>query len=579
MKARTILSGACLTLVSIGAIAQTTPPAPPVPASPPQGPQAAPPAPGSAPQPAAAREVPPDQKAYREALATPDPEKKIAALEKWKKDFSTSAMLQNADRSILSTLVEKFPAQTDRIRKFAAAMYRSAGDKKARGSTANQIADQFLTANLLLKDAESYAEKSMKSMSLAEYLNEQISSYEKRKQKPPASEELQKRFQQSRALRVGTLGRIEVRLGRTARGLKLLEESYAANPGNTPVAAALGELAAKSGDNAKALEYLVPVRLSGSKAANGILEELYRKTHSGSLDGLEAMLDSEYRRLYPNPLHLEAYKPSEKRSDRLALAELFTGSGCPPCVAADLAFDAAMERYSRKELAVVVYHEHIPQPDPMTNPDTQSRLKSHGVTGVPTFVVDGRKTMGGGSRDNAKQVLGRFQKDLEADLETPAEAHLAAQASLAGNSVKVHAAVDSVHSESKDLRVQMALVEKELRYSGENGIRFHPMVVRAMGGEKGAGFALEQAGGQFDQVFDLEEISKAIRQHLDDYEAKGHRGQSFQFTVKKYQIDRADLAVVVFVQDDKTKHVLQAAYVDLAAETGARPITAAGGAR
>ena len=100
-------------------------------------------------------------------------------------------------------------------------------------------------------------------------------------------------------------------------------------------------------------------------------------------------------------------------------------------------------------------------------------------------------------------------------------------------------------------------------------MRFHPMVVRAMGGEKGEGYKVDGAGS-FDANFDLAAVSKAIKDHLDDYEAKGHRGESFKFTEKKYQIDRNDLAVVVFVQDEKTKHVLQSAVIDLATPAGTR---------
>jgi len=354
------------------------------------------------------------------------------------------------------------------------------------------------------------------------------------------------------------------------------------NPGNVNVDAALGELAVKAGDDTKALEYLVPARLSGRspKTANEALESIYRKTHAGSPEqveaGLEAMLDLEYRKRYPNPIAVEAYEPTDKRSDRLVLGEVFTGSGCPPCAGADVAFDAAMARYSRKDLAVVMYHLHIPRPDPMTDLDTQARAKNYSVSAVPSFAIDGKKTVGGGTREMAKQVFDRFQKDLEKDLETPAEAQLKADATLSGNAVKVRATVEGVKSESKDLKVQIALVEKELRFNGENGIRFHPMVVRAMGGTKGEGFAVDPAtGAGYEHTFDLDEISKAIKAHLDDYEAKGHRGEPFTFSEKKYQINRAGLAVVVFVQDDKTKHVLQAAYVDLSTESAPHPVTEA----
>ena len=118
-------------------------------------------------------------------------------------------------------------------------------------------------------------------------------------------------------------------------------------------------------------------------------------------------------------------------------------------------------------------------------------------------------------------------------------------------------------SDSPDLKLQIALVEKELRYSGENGVRFHPMVVRIMGGKDGGGFPLASTPKTFEQTFDLESIRNNLKAYLDSYEAAGHRGEPFSFVEKKYQIRNTDLGVVVFVQDDKTRHVLQAGYVDL----------------
>jgi len=399
-------------------------------------------------------------------------------------------------------------------------------------------------------------------MRLSTYLRDQLARYEKRKEKPPSSEELHKRFRESRAPRLAVLGRLELKLGHEAKGQKLLEDSYAGNPNNGAVLSELGVLAAKSGDEQKAFEYLVPAKLSGraTKEAGAAFEDIYKKRHIGSADGMEAMLDAEYHKRYPNPVKVEPYKPTEKRSDRVILAEVFTGSGCPPCAGADIAFDAAMERYPHKDFAVLMYHQHIPRPDPMTTVETQARAKAYDVNGVPTFVIDGKKASGGGGRDYAQRVYDRFNKDVEKDLESPAEAHITIGASLGEKTVRVNARVVGVNSESKDLKVQMVLVEKELRFNGENGIRFHPMVVRSIQG-------FDLVGEGYQHSFDLDEISKAIKDHLDDYEAKGHRGESFQFAEKKYQIDRNDLAVVVFVQDDKTKHVLQAAYVDLSAES------------
>jgi hypothetical protein len=557
----------CFSLVLSGVWAQSVP----SPSATPAGAAAQQPRPADAPKPAGeqqqptVRETPPDQKAYTEAGRIADPEKKIEALEKFKKDFPDSTMAQSADLSILSTLVQKLPKQTDRIGKFADAIYKKA-DPKTRGALGGQIASQLLSGGVLLKDAEKYAQKSLDSLLLGTYLQEQLAAYEKRKQKPPAPEDLQKRFNQSRATRLATLGRIEVKLGHNDKGQKLLEEAFASDKANVAVQGVLGELAFKAGKDDKALEYLIPARLAGSggKEVAANLEAVYRKRHNNSLDGMENMLDAEYRKRFPNPVKVEPYKAGDKRTDRVVLAEVFTGSGCPPCAGADVAFDAALERYSRKDLAVVMYHQHIPRPDPMTNPDTQARNKAYGVTGVPTFAIDGKKTVGGGSRDSAPDVWKRFNPDIEKLLETPAEAHITAGVNLTGSRMSVRVSVNGVKSEAKDLKVHVLLVEKELRFNGENGVRFHPMVVRAMGGPKAEGFDLDaSAGGAFTQVFDIDEISQAIKTHLDTYEAAGHRGEPFTFAEKKYQIDRADLAVVVFVQEDKSKHVLQAGYLDL----------------
>ena len=312
---------------------------------------------------AAPRETPPDSKAYSEASAITDPAKKIEALEKFKRDFPKSASVETANMSILSTLL-KMPNETARARRQAELIYKSAG-KKSQGATAARLATNLLNANALLNDAEKYANKGVKSMKQEEYVKEQIASAKSRKREPPRQEDMLKRFRESRASRVATLGRVEAALGRDKKAKQLLEEAYKELPTDTAVAGGLGELAAKRGDAATALNYLLPARLSGRTAPSTLaaLESVYRKAHNGSLDGLDEMLNQEYRKRFPNPLRVEEYKPTAKRGSRMVLAELFTGAGCPPCVAADLAFDAVMERYNRNELALVVYHQHVPRPE------------------------------------------------------------------------------------------------------------------------------------------------------------------------------------------------------------------------
>ena len=77
--------------------------------------------------------------------------------------------------------------------------------------------------------------------------------------------------------------------------------------------------------------------------------------------------------------------------------ELFTGAQCPPCVAADVAFDALEMAYDPKDLILSQYHMHIPGPDPLTNPASIARWDFYrekypqNVGGTPTTMFNGSR--------------------------------------------------------------------------------------------------------------------------------------------------------------------------------------------
>src|SRR5262249_5682546 len=117
------------------------------------------------------------------------------------------------------------------------------------------------------------------------------------------------------------------------------------------------------------------------------------------IDKLEEALDAEFVK-NAVPFKPAEFKGRKGDSKRVALVELFTGAYCPPCVAADIAFDAALETYKAKDVIFLQYHTHIPAPDRLTNADTEARLKFYdkAVRGVPTAFLNGTVTppMGGG---------------------------------------------------------------------------------------------------------------------------------------------------------------------------------------
>lgn len=487
---------------------------------------------------------PPEQKAYDEARRIKEPEKKIEALEKVIKDFQGFVVMQ-ARNEVLDTLIKNFPTQTDRIRAAAERYLQPVPGLFITGPPPQlTVASKLIEAGILLDWAEELTKKGQVQF----------------------EDDNAKALRRQRARYLDTLGRIYLKQGKTKEAEKNLKLALVNEPDTPTSLIALGQIAAAKKDNKSAVEYFTSgaVKMPLKKPDKQLMETAYRATHNDSLTGLEDLLDSKYRKLNAG-LHFDHYQASTKRTSRTALAELFTGSGCGPCVAADLGFDGLLERYKRQDLVVLIYHLHIPLPDPMTNPATVDRGKYYGVPGTPTPVVDGfRMPSSGGSREMTKGFYDRVNPKIESELESPAQAQIAVTGAIAGDIVKANVVVDQIKTPSPDLKLQIALTEDEVRYTGENGVRFHPMVVRSLGGKEANGFGLSGSGPTtIEWTFDLKAMSDQLKKYLDGYEQQGHRGDPFTFLDKKYQINPNNLSLVAFVQDMKTKQVLQTVYLKL----------------
>jgi thiol-disulfide isomerase/thioredoxin len=518
------------------------------------------------PKPAAgAKEQPAEMKAFTDALAVKEPQKKIEALQKYMAAYPKSSMARQANQAILDTLIKNSPTESKRILAQANAMVKAA-DEESRGQVQGSIAARLLDAGILMKDAEKYGKDALATMDQAKYLARMKQRYAGRKQQP-SEQDMLERFRTERAGYQSTLGNIYLKAGKTKDAEALLKQAHEASPTLVSATMGLADLAEKSGDVKAALDYVALVRVGGAAApeVRSRLEGLYRKAHNGSTDGFDDMLDAVYQKRFPLPMEPEAYKPGPGRSDRTVLVEVFTGSGCPPCAGADIGFDIAMERYARQDVAVLMYHQHVPRPDPMSNLDSQKRAAYYAVRGVPTYAIDGKDKVGGGSRDMAKEFYERTNPDIERELQTPAGGELHVDASRDGGTVRVRAAFERTLSDSPDLRLHVALAEKRIRYSGENGVRFHPFVVRSLA-RGGDGYALGASKSMtVEDSFDIAKVAAGLKAHLDDFEVNNTRFGKFEFIEKKDKIDSNNLAVVVFVQDEKTKEIIQAAYTDLEA--------------
>jgi hypothetical protein len=296
--------------------------------------------------------------------------------------------------------------------------------------------------------------------------------------------------------------------------------------------------------------------------------DAFRETNS-RIEKLDELLDREYFAKV-RPLKAEPYPGRKTPGDRAVVMELFTGAECLPCIAADVAFDALAKTYKPTELILLQYHVHIPRGDPLTNPDTVARMgyyEKHfpqGVRGTPSTLFNGNpKAGGGGALGDAPGKLKEYREVIDKLLEQPAGAVIKAAAAAASpDRLDIKVDVTDASSSPEQLRLCVVVVEENVRYVGGNKLRFHHHVVRAMptGPE---GVPLPARGKPYSATIDLNDLRAKWRNYLDDYAATGSR----PLTAVDRPLDFKNLRVVAFVQNEKSKEIVQGVSVDLAGQS------------
>lgn len=271
------------------------------------------------------KQPPPDEKAFYATYGFTDPVERLEALEKFLHDFPASSHATRARGEIFKIVITKWPNDRERVFDSAERMIESGG-----ASEYQFVAKELLGAELFLAEAEEFALKSVNGLTREAFFSQETKSYLEQKRPVPSDEFLEKEYMKQTAAYRTTLARIYLRRGKAAEGEKMLKEAYAIDPLLSPAAIGLTEIAEKKGNNKAAVDYLLSATITSGRSiadAYSRLEAVYRKTHAGSLDGMEAALDARYLELFPNPVQVEPYKPDHLRSDRVVLAEFFTGAG------------------------------------------------------------------------------------------------------------------------------------------------------------------------------------------------------------------------------------------------------------
>ena len=520
-----------------------------------------------------------DREAFRAARATVEPEERLEALRSFVGTYPESALGPKANELALETVLMNFPQRTDAVHRLATGQIADAPAGLERTLEEARVADALASAEPAGADlpaARGWAETALAALTEESFRRETAAAQRRYKLPPLSPREVHRSFVRDRVLCLAALAKVDLREGREAGAEPLLAEAFRLDPLSSEVNALEGQLALARHQDGAALESFERAEATGALPARERAEalRLYAANGGGGGEtGFEKQVDALYGKLMPTVFALPPR--ALPAGGHTVLLELFTGSGCEPCVAPDLAAESLLSSYSRQDLVVLEYDENIPRPDPLTSPAAEGRAAVYRVGSTPEAFLDGEPLpVAGSARADAENVVVGFATEVEAQAAQPSPLRLTLEGMQTPGAVGLHAVISLAPGTlAAALRgravVHVALVQDGIRYGGENGVRVHRMVVRAMGpdtplqfggGVGGAG-ATGAAAQTVDARFDLKTVDGSLRRYLDAYEHGNDRFGAVHFRTKDLPLDPAHLGAVVWVQDAANRTVLQAAFV------------------
>ena len=527
-----------------------------------------------------------DRADFAKARAVTDPEQRLAALKVFAAQYRGTPLARRASALELETLLRSFPDRTAEIHPLAAEAVAAVPAGFERWSEKARVADLLAsagTAGADLPAAEAWAKEAVTAMTEESYRRE-MRAVELR-YKLPALRPAQRHreFARTRASFLAALANVQLREHDAEAAGRLLAEAERLDPLSSEVSSLKGQLALTGHREDEALADFEQAEAEGDlkEPWRSTMVRLYLQTqHRGEEAptapgaepitampaGLGQAIDRLYGQLFPPPYALAPRRLPA--GGHTVLLELFTGSGCEPCVAPDLAVESLLGTYSPEDLVVLEYDEHIPRPDPLANPDSVGRAGTYRVGTTPEAFLDGEELpVVGASRSDVENVVVSFADAVEEQASTPPGVGLALRVQRGERGILQATAdlspqvpVAAGRALPRRTLVHLALVEDHVRYSGENGIRFHRMVVRALSQASGPDLTKITAGSPVSASFDPREIANHQRLYLEAFEKSNDRFGEVQFRTKDIPMQPDQLGVVAWVEDPATHEVLQAIY-------------------
>lgn len=382
-----------------------------------------------------------------------------------------------------------------------------------------------------------------------------------------------------------TLGEALIELGKTEEGVAMLKEVHEHAPNSAGISFALAKGLEKLGDDDAALPLyaelsvlpLVESMLAqmpdvAKNLPSERVAQLWKKKH-GDTNGLDSFLKESYIKSLQK-FHKKHSKPEQPAGGRVSLIELFTGTSCPPCIAADVTTGEIQAAYPPQEVIVIQYHQHIPRPDPFANEDAKQRFAYYDAVGTPDTYLNGVAVPQlAGGLDAVERWFNTLNQALEPLVAQSSDLRIEMSAQANKGNIALAASVSGLEKIPETYKLRLALVEDEIDYIASNGIRLHEHVMRVMPGGPD-GVAPKEGKLAYQESLSL----GALKRRLSDGLEKVEEERQMSFVVKPLALEK--LHLVGFVQNDKTKEVLQAAMIPVegdlstAAEAEAKPSAA-----
>jgi len=231
------------------------------------------------------------------------------------------------------------------------------------------------------------------------------------------------------------------------------------------------------------------------------------------------------------------------------MLESFTSSTCGPCAPGNVNVSGVLQGYQNNQYSILKYQVDFPGAgDPYYTDEVGNRRTYYDVTGVPDLVVDGNEWQG-----NSNSLVSQTVDNSLAKLSF---INLSSNYSVGGQKVDLEVTIDPL-GDFTNLTLQAAIFEyKTFNNTGSNGeTEFEYVMKKMVPNALGSNLNSLQDGVQR-----VENLSYTFN---GNYFLPPNANSPVNHAINHTVEDFSNLGVIVWIQDDATKEILQSTTASL----------------